>query len=153
MRALTTKNINRVLKTNSVTKKYFLGTYPACILPSRSNQPYSFITNTHKHDEPGEHWNAWFINKNKLSFFDSFGRDPRDVSFPQFYGDIVRQFSHVSFTVHSIQDISSVTCGHFCIHFIYYVLSLKLDLHFFLSDYSDNLRDKDTLAVNIYNSS
>ena len=50
MRALTTKNIDRVLKTNSVTKKYFLGTYPACILPSRSKQPYSFITNTHIHD-------------------------------------------------------------------------------------------------------
>lgn len=151
MKALTTRNLNKVLKNNSVTKRFFIGTYPACILPSNSRKCYSFITNTHLHDEPGEHWNAWFVHDNRLSFFDSFGRDPRDISFPSFYRDIILRFSYVSFTEYKIQDINSITCGHFCIHFIY-VLSLKLNFEFFLDDYSDDFKNNDNIVLNILNS-
>ena len=151
MKPLTTKNINKVLKNNAVTGRYFLGAYPACIVPSSSKQPYSFITNTKFHDEAGEHWNAWFVDKNKLTFFDSFGRDPRDNSFPEFYKDILKTFSRVSFTQYRVQDIDSVSCGYFCVHFIY-TLSLKLDFNFFLEDYSDDLKMNDIIALRFYNS-
>ena len=151
MKALTTRNLNKVLKNNSVTKRFFIGTYPACILPSNSRKCYSFITNTHLHDEPGEHWNAWFVHDNILSFFDSFGRDPSDRSLPKFYQDIIQRFSYVSFTEYRIQDFSSVTCGYFCIHFIY-VLSLKLNSKFFLDDYSDDFKDNDDIVLKIVNS-
>ena len=50
-----------------------------------------------------------------------------------------------------IQSFNSVTCGYFCIHFIY-VLSLGLDLEFFLNEYSNNFMKNDEFVVDFVNS-
>ena len=134
MRSLTTKKLNVILKNNSVTKRYFLGTFPACLYPNSDYNVYSFITNTDEHDRPGEHWNGWFVKDNKIIFFDSFGRAPDNPSFPQYYHNIIEKFDEVEFTRSRIQGWTSNTCGYFCTHFIY-VLSLGLNIGNFIDEY------------------
>ena len=151
MKALTTQTLNKILLKNPVTKKNFIGTFPGCISPSKDAKQYSFITNTDLHHQSGEHWNAWIVKENKIVFFDSFGRDPRDTSFPDNYKNIVEQFSNLEYSKDQIQSFTSATCGYFCIHFIY-VLSLGLDLEFFLNEYSNNFMKNNKLAVDFVNS-
>ena len=151
MKALTTQTLNKILLKNPVTKKNFIGTFPGCISPSKDAKQYSFITNTDLHHQSGEHWNAWIVKENKIVFFDSFGRDPRDTSFPDNYKNIVEQFSSLEYSKDRIQSFTSATCGYFCIHFIY-VLSLGLDLEFFLNEYSNNFMKNDEFVVDFVNS-
>ena len=150
MKALTTENINRILKENAITKRYYLGTFPGCVLPSSKIKHYSFITNTELHHESGEHWNAWVIKGDKVIFFDSFGRDPRDPSFPELYRNILTKFKVFKFSKTQIQNITSFTCGYFCIHFIY-ILSLGLDLEFFLHEYTNDFIKNDNVVTNFVN--
>lgn len=150
MKALTTFKLNSILKKNPVTKKNFIGTFPGCVLPSKNTKQYSFITNTDLHHQSGEHWNAWVVDENNIIFFDSFGRDPRDTSFPNNYKNIVENFNNFEYSTVQIQDFASVTCGYFCIHFIY-VLSLGLDLNFFLNEYSNDFMKNDTIVIDFVN--
>ena len=150
MKPLTTENLNIVLKENPVTKRAFLGTFPGCVLPLTKLKQYSFITNTELHHESGEHWNAWFVYGNKVIFFDSFGRDPRDTSFPELYRDILKNFKVFEFSKTQIQDFTSFTCGYFCIHFIY-ILSLGLDVDFFVKEYSSDCIKNDDVVIKFVN--
>lgn len=139
MKALTTKNLDDILKNNSVTSRFFLGTYPSCMSPNTTKKKYSFITNTSSHELGGSHWCGWMVDDKKITFFDSFGRHPSDLAFP--YKDIIRGFK-LEYNKKQVQDFSSVTCGHYCIQFLY-ILSLGLDLDFMLKDYGSNLENND----------
>ena len=130
MEALTTVDIDRILMNNSVTKRHYIGTYPACIIPSSKQKQYSFITNVETHDKQGLHWTAWSIKNDTISFFDSFGRRYDDETLPSYFSDIVSSFDNVVCTKKRVQGWTSVTCGHFSIHFLY-LMSLGLDYQFF----------------------
>ena len=142
MRALTTRELDRILKNNPVTKNIFLGTYPSCMSPKTSKKKYTFITNTVNHELGGVHWCAWFVDGNTMHFFDSFGRHPNDVTFS--YGEIFKGFK-LKYNKKQVQDFSSSTCGHYCIQFLY-IFSLGLDLDSMLNDYSSNFKENDILV-------
>ena len=89
MRGLTTIQLNDVLMGNAVTNKSYIGAFPGCVIPSVKSKRYSFITNTDPHHKSGEHWNAWVVHGEKIVFFDSFGRDPTDSSFPETYKELL----------------------------------------------------------------
>ena len=144
MKALTTKNLDEILKNNPVTKRFYLGTYPSCISPITFKKKYSFITNTDSHELGGKHWCAWMVDGKNITFFDSFGRHPTDPAFP--YKDIIKGFN-VKYNKTRLQDFSSSTCGHYCIQFLY-ILSLGLDLDFMLKDYDSNFRNNDIVVYN-----
>ena len=150
MKALSTLEIDRILKNNPVTKKEFIGTFPACIVPTPRDR-YAFITNTHSHEKPGEHWNSWVVDKDSVLFFDSFGRDINDPTLPDYYRDFIGSFRNVRFTSVQIQDFKSIACGYFCIHFIY-VMSLDLSYEHFVNDYSSDLKLNDVIVNNFINS-
>ena len=151
MSSLTTKELDVILKKNSVTKRYFLGTLPACVYPQSNRDVYSFITNTGEHDERGEHWNSWFVRKDKITFFDSFGRPPDDPSLPQHYRDIMKKFKVIEFNRSQIQGLRSKACGYFCIHFIY-IFSLGLNFESFLDEYYNNFEINDIVVRDIVTS-
>ena len=150
MKALTTLQLNNVLMKNPVTKKSYIGTFPGCLIPSIKSKRYSFITNTDLHHEHGEHWNAWVVDGDRILFFDSFGRDPRDFSFPEIYKDVVNRFETFKYTKTQIQNVTSSTCGYYCIHFLY-VLSLGLDFDFFMNEYTDDFRRNDIDVIEFVN--
>ena len=88
--ALSTVQLESLLRRNPITKRYFIGVYPSCIYPRSRKKTYCFITNTDDHEEGGEHWNGFFVRDKTLYFFDSFGRSPNDDTLPHSYRDIVR---------------------------------------------------------------
>ena len=148
MKALTTLQIDRTLKQNPVTRNNFIGTFPACIIPSVKKQMYSFVSNTHAHDRPGEHWNSWVINGETVIFFDSFGRNVFDSTLPEYYRDFAKTFKNIKCNTMQIQDVDSIACGYFCIHFIY-AISLGLNIESFLDDYTNNLKSNDFIVSRI----
>jgi hypothetical protein len=148
---LSTIELDRILKHAKVTRVKYLGAYPSCITPKTKRRNYSFISNTDEHHEIGEHWCAWVVDGEKIYFFDSFGRDPWDTSLPTHFKDIVRGYNHVEYTNVRVQDWTSTTCGHFCIHFIY-TLSLGLSYENFLNEYSTDFLNNDLVALDFYNS-
>ena len=151
MKPLTTNQLNKILKDNNVTNRYFIGTFPACNYPISKNGVYSFITNTDEHNRPGEHWNVWFVRGNKIIFFDSFGRPPHDPAFPQHYRDLIKEFNRVEYSLTQIQGLDAATCGLYCVHCIY-VLSLGLDLNNFINDYYNDFKRNDKVVYDIVNS-
>ena len=151
MEPLSTLELNRILTENTVTKKYFIGTYPACITPISEKKKYAFITNVDEHDLPGQHWNAWFVEGEKISFHDSFGRDWKDPTLPKHYKDIARPFEQITYSTKRLQGWDSIACGYFCIHFLY-VKSLNLDYDDFLNEYSRDFAKNDDIVHEFYNS-
>jgi len=151
MTPLTTNQLNKILKDNNVTNRYFIGTFPACNYPISKNAVYSFITNTDEHNRPGEHWNSWFVRDGKVIFFDSFGRTPYDQAFPQNYREFITKFNEVEYSRTQIQGFNGSTCGLFCVHCIY-VLSLGLNLNNFINDYYNDFKRNDTILYTIVNS-
>lgn len=151
MKPLTTLDVNTFLGANSVTKKHFIGTYPSCITPKTNKKTYAFITNTDEHDLPGQHWNAWFVEGQKISFFDSFGRDYEDVTLPKHYREIARSFKQVNFCTIRLQGWDSVACGMFCIHFVY-LRCLGLDYNTFLNEYTTDFEKNDLIVQEFINS-
>ena len=150
MKPLTTIQLNNVLMNNPVTKKYYIGTFPGCVIPAVKSKKYSFITNTDLHDQRGEHWNAWMVQGQKVLFFDSFGRDPNDSTFPEIYRELLNGFRILNYTKTRVQNFTSSTCGYYCIHFIY-LLSLGLDFKFFLNEYTDDFRKNDIAVIDFVN--
>lgn len=122
--ALNNIQIDHVLKNNNVTKRYFLGTFPACQIPDSRRKKYCFITNTDTHDKRGTHWNAWWIEGDTVIFYDSFGRKP---NINHYYLDFVSKFKNVNYCSRMLQK-TKFACGYFCIHFIYdYSIGISLN--------------------------
>ena len=151
MNSLTTLELNKILYENSATKHFFVGTYPACIIPKTKKTFYSFITNTQTHDEFGGHWTAWIVDGNRLIFFDSFGRNPKDPTLPQHYRDFTRQFKNIKYVNTRIQGWNSKACGYFCVHFIY-LMSMGLDVNSFINEYSKDFEKNDDIVYDIVSS-
>ena len=151
MKALTTLDIDHILTNNSVTSQYYIGTYPACILPYSDQKQYSFVTNVENHSEKGLHWTAWYVQDNTILFFDSFGRRYDDETLPGNFKEFVKSFDKVVCAKKRVQSWTSVTCGHFCINFLY-LLSLGLDFRFFLNQYTYNFEKNDEEVFEFYQS-
>ena len=150
MKPLTTLQINKILKNNPSTKN-FIGTFPACIIPKTNKKNYSFIINTHDHFNSGEHWVAFVVRNKKTYFFDSFGRNPFHYHFPKYFTTICKKFSTIHYNSKQIQGFDKVSCGYFCIHFIYF-MSYNLNYSDFLKEYSKNFEKNDKIVYSIVKS-
>ena len=148
-----TENLNKILQTNAVTRKSYLGAFPACVLPKTDKNIYSFISNTSNHlDVKGEHWVGWFVNGDKVTFFDSYGRSPYDATLPHHFKTFANNFKTLEFSKRRIQGWTSVACGYFTIHFIY-AFSLGINYKNFLTDYfRTNFEGNDSIVYEIVNS-
>ena len=144
---LTTSRIDSMLRNNAATKKYYVGTFPSCLSVKTNKRDYCFITNTDNHEEPGEHWNCWFVRGRNIIFFDSFGRELSD--FPEHYLDIIKEYDNIEYTRTRVQGWLATTCGYYCLHFAY-LMSLGLNFQSFLNDYNNNnheLNDKNVVDI------
>ena len=146
--ALSNVHIDRIIDKIHWVRRYYIGTFPSCgvtKLPSK-RKTYCFITNVDHHNDPGKHWNAWFVRRGVLYFFDSFGRGPLNQKFPHDYRDIVLLFPGYRYVKSQVQSISSFTCGYFCIDFLLN-MSMGLNTYNFESEYTDDLKENDLIVV------
>ena len=127
MNSLNSIDIARILNDNNATTQYFKGVCPSDYMITSTSFPFCFVANVDKSNQPGTHWVAWFVDsEGVVSFFDSFGRSPRDTMWPKEFRNYVKN-RRFRYNPRIIQSLYGVTCGHFCI-FMLYFKSLGVDL-------------------------
>ena len=118
MRGMTSHQINKEL----LNEPTYLGCYPSNRIPWIRSFPSTIIVNTREHTHPGQHWVAFHFNREYCLYFDSFG-------FPILEDDIFHTIKNfyptVIYNQKCIQDITSQSCGKFCIAFVKSVFSLE----------------------------
>ena len=125
----------------------FGGVYPADKLPANggnNNKSRCFVANTHNHDEPGEHWVAFYFPlRGTREYFDSYGLPPWKHYFDLFLGE------HYVMSAKPLQSLNSSSCGQYCILF----LALRgrgLSMTEILQMFSTNTRQNDKIATDFY---
>ena len=137
---MNTEGINAVL-SRGATAKLYRGAFPSDMDYEHFKPPYCCISNTDSHNGKGSHWNTWFVTKDLIYFFDSFGRKPTDTMFPNCYRNFVKNRKY-RYNPKIIQGLFSDTCGQFCIYVLHFQC-LGYDWKDIMSSFSDNLHAND----------
>ena len=134
-----TEKLDAIL-ASGVTRELYRGTFPSDI-DFHFQAPYCCITNVDSHNGKGSHWNAWFVTKDIIFFFDSFGRRPTDATFPPCYRRFVENMNY-SYNPRIVQGLFSDTCGDFCIYVLHYKC-LNYDWNIIMNSFSDDTHVND----------
>ena len=138
--------IERVLRSNPITRRSFIGVYPIDMLPTVNSYPCFGIVNTSESDKSDGHWVLLYMKNNKQAiFFDSYGRSPSNVNNGGLLLKYLNGFN-VEFNTHVLQSRFSSVCGHYCIYVAYY-LCHNVPLHRISRLFSINVSYDDMLIV------
>lgn len=126
----------------------FIGVYSRDQLPRRLYRfPCSFIVNTDKQNEPGEHWLAFYYDENRhATFFDPCGLSPSVYGLEAFLHRTANTWTYNS---KRIQSFFSVLCGQICLFFIYFK-SKRFSLNYITSLFSNNYEDNEKIILNFF---
>ena len=111
------REIVHKLSQYPATRGLFKGVFSSDLLPRSKKTPFCFIANTEPHDDPGEHWVAFFVFATHIEFFDSYGRAPNNPMFPKSFSRYVANKNCV-YNARLLEGFFSKTCGQFCIFYI-----------------------------------
>ena len=129
------------MANDKFTKKIYLGTFPIDKLPTKIKYPSGFILNNQKSTEIGEHWIAFYFDKQKkCEFFDSFGNSPNYYNLGNYLKKVSNGYK--SFNKKKLQSDNSSFCGYYCILFLLFkarCFSLKKFLSYFKDSNSNDL--------------
>lgn len=102
-------DLDRLLTTNAVTSKSFIGVYSCDRLPITTRKIFSLIVNTDTGDKPGTHWQAIYVNNRNAFFFCSLG-----YSMGPYITFYLRKFN-VTQNKKAPQLADESTCGGYCV--------------------------------------
>ena len=124
----------------------FLGCFAYNDLPPFPKKfPVSMIINTHRKNQPGEHWLALVLTKSKCLYFDSFGVGITEETIVSY---LQQKYEKVTVNNECIQHFNSTSCGLFCIAFIKHVKS-KPSFETFISKFNlFDLLQNDNIILN-----
>lgn len=130
------------------TKVNFLGVFPSDKLPTYSITlafvPCCYVANVDPTGQQGSHWVAFYHScPNKLDFFDSFGRDPKEFGF-SFHKLIQIQSNKTE-----VQSLFSSQCGQFCIYFLFH-RALGFSLQNIISRFNHLSKSSSELKLNSF---
>ena len=133
---MNTIEIIKSLSKFYLTKKNFIGVYPIDLIPKKKiKKPFSLICNTDDSTKPGSHWIALYAPKyGNIEYFDSFGFKPMNEEIIVF---INLNGIKYRYNKKQIQSNKSITCGKFCVLFIYF-RSKNITFDKFLNLFSSN---------------
>ena len=131
--------IDSIVRSIPDTQKYWAGVFSSDTMPIRKI-PYCFITNTAASHEVGDHWTAFFVDKN-VEFFDSYGRAPTNVMFPSSFTDFIRSRDCFYSTV-MVEGLLAKTCGQFCKFSESLVKRYECVIHMFIFGYFNSIHPK-----------
>lgn len=141
-----TTELERFLKNNVITQKTYHGVYPSDLLPRViKKRPCAIVVNTDPHQEPGQHWLGIYLDNEKATFFDSYGREP------SFYPKSITRFinrnaERLVYHNRQLQDDLAVVCGQHVLYFLYHA-SRNLSLKDILSHYVNDTIANDDMVV------
>lgn len=124
-----TINVCRIACGDKYIRKNFGGVFASDKLPSLKNNYVSFIVNLDPISLPGSHWVAVYFKGESAFFFDSYGKPPtgRILKF------LIENSTHIFYNEIQYQDVNTVSCGYFCLYFLY-----KKSRNLNLSDLKEN---------------
>lgn len=112
--------ISKILTSNPVTKKYYIGCFSSKTIPHGLNGTGFLIVNSGYKKNIIGHWLLFYFNNGKIIFFDSFAKDPLH------YGGKILTF-YLSYNNRRLalqrpsQNEKSMLCGAYCIFVGYYL--------------------------------
>ena len=141
--------IHEILKKDLMSSS-FVGVFSRTRIPLNNSIPAGYIVNLDDFAKPGSHWIAIYISDKYYYLFDSYGRnfnnDSCISSFLRSYAD-KRDYK---FSPVVLQQITTSTCGLFCILFIM-IMSRGYTLDEFISIFSlDNPSYNDESIVKYF---
>ena len=77
----------------------------------------AYVINLDEYSDIGTHWMAFFVNTKTVTYFDRFGVEHIPKEIKKFINN-----KDIITNIFRIQAYDSVTCGHFCIGFIDFML-------------------------------
>ena len=127
--------IMKALSSHPVTGKIFKGVFARNRIPTFSkNERLSFVVNTDPAHKPGKHWLAFYINRNTVYYFDSYGIPPKG------FEKILSSRPNKKYFTRRLQG-NGKECGHYCIFFILQMCqNERLSLNMFSTDLNANDR-------------
>lgn len=147
MSGLSTLDLSKVLTDSPMTRRFFLGVYPADIFPIQSLLPNCCIWNTADSRSKGEHWVACFMDEFKTAFYFDTGGSPIP---PLFLGHL-RHFRVIRLLKKPVQSPFSDLCGQYCMLFLHWVCSGRKPYSFIKKGFSSNLLKNDEYVDKWYN--
>lgn len=112
---MNTQTIQRALSTLHC----FHGVFPRDIIPHHPPaQPSAIVINLDKSNQPGSHWVACFIDENGFGeYFDPFGIHPQHIEIINYFDRNCGPLNW-GYSLLTLQNVMSVTCGLYCILFV-----------------------------------
>ena len=149
---LDTDHLDRLARANESISPYYLGCYPADILPSNIRKHCCWIWNVDESDKPGTHWIAIAKRNNQITFFDSYGKTME--FFKRNYWKIYfQQNLKCKVTYYSQkqrQSYISTTCGAWCLMFLWEFWSRNKNVLRTLDNGTNLLKNEQQLQTFVY---
>ena len=122
--------------TNFEIQKYYKNEPRFAGVFSRNNLPKkikdrAYIINLDEYSNVGTHWMLYFVKKNEIVYFDSFGLEHILNEIKEFIGEFPGN-KNLKTNIFRVQEDNSIMCGYFCIGFINFMLAGKK-----LTDYTN----------------
>ena len=137
---LKTSDLEQLLSGNQL----FQGVHACDSIPPPKGVAAAFVVNTDPRNEPGEHWIALVVKKNKAIYFDPFGFPPL---VPQIQAYLTAHASQgIKYSAATLQQPGASTCGWWCVAFVH-LYSKGFTLKRFLSLFSKSLTENERRLV------
>lgn len=127
----------------------FIGAFACDQLPPIPKKDFSVVINTDPSNLPGDHWLTLIRKNSVLYFIDSYGRHYKDATFDPIFVKTILKYIGKEKVVCSnkwLQQLTSNTCGYYCVYFIKELLGNSLKRC--LSVFGDDLRVNDDYVLN-----
>lgn len=151
---MNTDEINRFSEENKFISPYYGGCLASDLLPKQkiTDLPKLFVINLCPHQIQSElcHWTAVHIKRDKIEYFDSGGTASFKKNKPlrEF---LKRQKKPIIFNTIQIQSETSISCGLFCLVFLY-TSAIKIKFEKYLKFFdSNNLNENDYVIAKLFN--
>ena len=116
---LGTEELNVFARTDVVLQRYYVGCYPADVMPPTIKKSCCWIWNVDEQDKPGTHWVAIVKEDRNIFFFDSFGKTPQFFKRQYWLDNFRTRGWHVTMVNNAqIQAHVSRTCGVWCLYYL-----------------------------------
>jgi hypothetical protein len=112
------EQIATLILSDHAARRTFAGVFARDEIPKLPRDarryPLSFVVNTERLHEDGEHWVAvYYTSPNGGEFFDSFGRSPVTLGFTRTRLPGISRWNKIK-----LQSARSGVCGQYCVYFI-----------------------------------